>query len=68
MDIHEVKDGKIMLTWHTEDWISDLPRLGVFEKYLFLSRVAEPATHVGVSRINVELRAPISACPYESMK
>jgi steroid delta-isomerase-like uncharacterized protein len=32
VDIHEVKDGKIIRTWHTEDWMSGLRQLGVFEK------------------------------------
>jgi steroid delta-isomerase-like uncharacterized protein len=31
-DIHEVKGGKIIRTWHTEDWMSGLRQLGVFEK------------------------------------
>jgi len=32
IDIHEFKDGKIVRTWHTEDWMSGLHQLGVFEK------------------------------------
>jgi hypothetical protein len=24
VDIHEVKDGKIIRTWHTEDWMTGL--------------------------------------------
>jgi steroid delta-isomerase-like uncharacterized protein len=32
VDIHELKDGKIIRTWHTEDWMSGLRQLGVFEK------------------------------------
>jgi steroid delta-isomerase-like uncharacterized protein len=32
VDIHEFKDGKIIRTWHTEDWMSGLRKLGVFEK------------------------------------
>ena len=32
VDIHEFKDGKIVRTWHTEDWMSGLHQLGVFEK------------------------------------
>ena len=32
VDIHEFKDGKIVRTWHTEDWMSGLRQLGVFEK------------------------------------
>ena len=31
-DIHEFKDGKILRTWHTEDWMTGLHQLGVFEK------------------------------------
>ena len=32
VDLHEFKDGKIVRTWHTEDWMSGLHQLGVFEK------------------------------------
>ena len=32
IDIHEVKDGKIIRTWHTEDWMSGLRQLGMLEK------------------------------------
>ncbi len=32
IDIHEVKDGKIVRTWHTEDWMTGLHQLGVFDK------------------------------------
>ena len=32
IDIHEFKDGKIVRTWHTEDWLTGLHQLGVFEK------------------------------------
>ena len=32
IDIHEFKDGKIVRTWHTEDWTSGLHQLGVFDK------------------------------------
>ena len=32
VDIHEFKDGKIERTWHTEDWLTGLHQLGVFEK------------------------------------
>jgi len=32
IDIHEFKDGKIIRTWHTEDWMTGLRQLGVFEK------------------------------------
>jgi len=31
IDIHEFKDGKIVRTWHTEDWLTGLHQLGVFE-------------------------------------
>lgn len=32
VDIHEFKDGKILRTWHTEDWMTGLRQLGVFEE------------------------------------
>jgi steroid delta-isomerase-like uncharacterized protein len=32
VDIHEFEDGKIVRTWHTEDWMTGLHQLGVFEK------------------------------------
>ena len=32
IDIHEFKDGKILRTWHTEDWLTGLHQLGVLEK------------------------------------
>lgn len=32
IDIHELSDGKIMRTWHTEDWLTGLHQLGVFDK------------------------------------
>jgi steroid delta-isomerase-like uncharacterized protein len=32
VDIHEFKDGKIVRTWHTEDWMTGLHQLGVFDK------------------------------------
>jgi len=32
VDIHEFKAGKILRTWHTEDWMTGLRQLGVFEK------------------------------------
>jgi steroid delta-isomerase-like uncharacterized protein len=32
IDIHEFKDGKIVRTWHTEDWISGFHQLGVFDQ------------------------------------
>ena len=32
IDIHEFRDGKIVRTWHTEDWLTGLHQLGAFEK------------------------------------
>ena len=32
IDIHEFKDGKIVRTWHTEDWMSGLHQLGIFDQ------------------------------------
>jgi hypothetical protein len=32
IDIHEFKDGKIVRTWHSEDWMTGLHQLGFFEK------------------------------------
>src|SRR4051794_26160905 len=32
IDIHEISDGKIIRTWHTEDWLTGLHQLGVFDK------------------------------------
>ena len=32
IDIHEFKDGKILRTWHTEDWMTGFHQLGIFEK------------------------------------
>jgi steroid delta-isomerase-like uncharacterized protein len=32
IDIHEFKDGKIVRTWHTEDWMTGLRQLGVLER------------------------------------
>ena len=32
IDIHEFKDGKIVRTWHCEDWFSGLRQLGVFDR------------------------------------
>jgi steroid delta-isomerase-like uncharacterized protein len=32
IDIHEFKDGKLLRSWHTEDWLTGLHQLGVFEK------------------------------------
>ncbi|MGH8691523.1 MAG: ester cyclase [Burkholderiales bacterium] len=29
VDIHEFKDGKIVRTWHTEDWLTGLHQLGI---------------------------------------
>jgi steroid delta-isomerase-like uncharacterized protein len=32
IDIHEFRDGRIVRTWHTEDWLTGLHQLGAFEK------------------------------------
>ncbi len=32
IDIHQFKDGKIVKTWHIEDWLSGLFQMGAFEK------------------------------------
>ena len=32
IDIHEFEGGRIARTWHTEDWLTGLHQLGVFEK------------------------------------
>jgi steroid delta-isomerase-like uncharacterized protein len=32
IDIHEFKDGKIVHTWHSEDWMTGLHQLGMFDK------------------------------------
>jgi len=32
IDIHQFKDGKIVRTWHTEDWMTGFHQLGIFEK------------------------------------
>ena len=32
IDIHEFKDGKIVRTWHSEDWMTGLHQLGFFDK------------------------------------
>jgi predicted ester cyclase len=32
IDIHELKGGKIVRTWHAEDWLTGLHQLGVFDK------------------------------------
>ncbi|NML63463.1 ester cyclase [Massilia sp. RP-1-19] len=29
VDIHEVRNGKIAQTWHTEDWMTGLLQLGL---------------------------------------
>ncbi|AXQ31465.1 ester cyclase [Solimonas sp. K1W22B-7] len=31
IDIHEFKDGKIVHTWHSEDWMTGLRQLGAFD-------------------------------------
>lgn len=32
IDIHEFRDGKIVRTWHSEDWLTGLRQLGAFER------------------------------------
>jgi steroid delta-isomerase-like uncharacterized protein len=32
VDIHEIKDGRIVRTWHTEDWMTGLHQLGILGK------------------------------------
>ena len=32
IDIHQFRDRRIVRTWHTEDWMTGLHQLGVFEK------------------------------------
>jgi steroid delta-isomerase-like uncharacterized protein len=32
IDIHEFKDGKIIRTWHSEDWLTALHQMGAFDK------------------------------------
>lgn len=32
IDIQELKDGKIVRTWHSEDWMTGLHQLGFFER------------------------------------
>jgi hypothetical protein len=32
IDIHEIESGRIARTWHTEDWLTGLHQLGVFDK------------------------------------
>ena len=32
IDVHEFKEGKIVRTWHMEDWMTGLHQLGFFEK------------------------------------
>ena len=32
IDIHEVRNGRIVRTWHTEDWMTGLHQLGAFDK------------------------------------
>jgi hypothetical protein len=31
VDIHEFKDGRIIRTWHTEDWLTGFRQLGICE-------------------------------------
>ena len=32
IDIHQFKDGKVVKTWHIEDWLSGLFQMGAFQK------------------------------------
>ena len=32
IDIHQFADGKVIRTWHVEDWLSGLFQMGAFEK------------------------------------
>ena len=32
IDIHELSRGRIVHTWHTEDWLTGFHQLGVFER------------------------------------
>ena len=32
INIHRFKDGKIVKSWHIEDWLSGLFQMGAFEK------------------------------------
>lgn len=32
IDIHEFKNGKVIRTWHVEDWLRGLGQMGAFEK------------------------------------
>jgi predicted ester cyclase len=32
IDIHELKDGKIIRTWHSEDWMTGFHQLEIFDK------------------------------------
>lgn len=32
IDIHEFEDGKIVHTWHSEDWLTGLRQMGVFDE------------------------------------
>ena len=32
IDIHQLRDGKIIRSWHTEDWMTAMRQLGAFEK------------------------------------
>src|SRR5205809_7328381 len=48
VDIHEFKDGRIIRTWHTEDWMSGLRQLGVFERQPEREAVYLFAKHEGL--------------------
>ena len=32
IDIHQFKDGKVVKTWHIENWLSGLFQMGAFSK------------------------------------
>ncbi|MDO8984388.1 ester cyclase [Cypionkella sp.] len=32
IDIHQFKDGKVVQTWHVEDWLGGLYQMGAFDK------------------------------------
>ena len=32
IDIHQFKDGKVIKTWHVEEWLSGLFQMGAFDK------------------------------------
>jgi predicted ester cyclase len=32
IDVHQFEDGKIIRSWHTEDWMTAARQMGAFEK------------------------------------